>query len=64
MLSSERHSRNRHINLYTTLVWVILNDKVGFFKFSIINNEFYLFLSFGEFNVSVYNVGFNCSSTL
>ena len=37
---------------------VILNDKVGCFKFSVIDNEFHLFLRFGGFNVLVYNVGY------
>ena len=37
-------------------VCVILNDKVGYFKFTEIDNEFYLLLRFGGFNVSIYDV--------
>ena len=39
-------------------VCVILNDEVGCFKFKVIDNVFYLFVRFGGFNVSVYNVGY------
>ena len=39
-------------------VCVILNDKVGCFKFSVIDNEFYLFLWFSGFSSFVYNVGY------
>ena len=31
---------------------------VGCFKLSVLDNEFYLFLRFGWFNVSVYNVSY------
>ena len=63
MLFSERHSQNGHVNLYITLVWVrgvcvILNNEVWGFKFSIVDNEFYLFLRFDGFNVFVYNIGY------
>ena len=39
-------------------VCVVLNDEVGCFEFSVIDNEFYLFLRFVGFNVFVYNVGY------
>ena len=38
--------------------YVILNHKFGCFEFSVVDNEFYLFLRFGRFNVSVYDVGY------
>ena len=39
--------------------FVILNNKFRCFKFSIVDNEFYLFLRFGGFNMSMYNVGYD-----
>ena len=71
MLFSDKRSQNGYVNLYPTLVlgifggWgvsVILNDKVRCFKFSVIDNEFYLFLMFGGFNVPVLVI--TCSSIL
>ena len=37
-------------------VCVILKNKVGFFIFSVVDKEFYLFLRFCGFNVSVCGV--------
>ena len=39
-------------------VCVILNDEVWRFKFSLVDNESYLFLMFDGFNVPVDNVGY------
>ena len=53
---SERHSRNSYVTLRSTLllfrgifqgVCIILNDEVDCFKFSVLDNEVYLFLRFG-----------------
>ena len=51
MLFFEKHSRNGHVNLYTTLVWVsggygfkkvfvFFNNKVGCLIFSVVPAEF------------------------
>ena len=39
-------------------VCVTFNYEFKRFKFSVVDNEFYLFSLFSRFNVSVYNVGY------
>ena len=45
-------------------VCVILNDKVGCFIFSVVDNEFYLFLRFGGLMCLFMMSVITCSSTL